>query len=46
MSDCTCRPGTEENGWHEKRCDVCQQEEVAVWAEMMKRRMAMPWEGS
>jgi hypothetical protein len=32
MSECTCTPGTEADGWQEQRCEVCLAEERAEWA--------------
>lgn len=34
VTDCACTPGTEENGWHENRCDACIAAELQVWRDM------------
>lgn len=37
MTDkCSCTPGSEENGWHEDRCEVCRQHELDQWRLMLE----------
>lgn len=31
VTNCTCKPGSNENGWHEDRCQICLDEELEIW---------------
>lgn len=36
MNDnCTCTPGSKENGWHEVRCQTCREAELEQWRQML-----------
>ena len=32
---CECTPGSEDNGWHETRCDNCVRIEMAEWGHVI-----------
>lgn len=34
---CTCKPGTYEDGWQEKRCNYCLDRDMQVWYAMVDR---------
>ena len=37
MSWCECKPGTNENGWLEERCDNCLYDEMQSWRGLVGR---------
>lgn len=37
MTVCDCRTGSNENGWHEHRCQECIEADLALWEGLTER---------
>lgn len=35
MTECTCKPGSHEDGWREERCDACVKAEMDAWGQVI-----------